>query len=76
MHSSGMCPIDPPPYRPYDDPNGTQHDQSSNLFSRQWVSSGSMSSGFERHPAPVIPCILLPNIERHHRTFDPPPYSG
>ncbi|XP_052063465.1 uncharacterized protein LOC127703086 [Mytilus californianus] len=76
MHSSGMCPVDPPPYRPYDDPYETQQNQSSNLFSRQLVSHTTRPSRFERHPPPVMPCTPLPNIERHQRTSDPPPYSG
>lgn len=79
MHSSGLCPVDPPPYRPYVDPYDTQHNQSSNLFSRQLASPSSHTtrpSGYERHPPPVMPCTPLPNIERYQRTSDPPPYSG
>ncbi|XP_063438876.1 uncharacterized protein LOC134720008 [Mytilus trossulus] len=78
MHSSGMCPVDPPPYIPYvDDPYDTQHNQSSNLFSRQLSSSSSTRpSRNERHPPPVMPCTPLLNIQRHQRSSAPPPYSG
>ncbi|XP_071158191.1 uncharacterized protein [Mytilus edulis] len=80
MHSSRMCPVDPPPYIPYDDdPYDTKQNQSSNLFSRQLVSSSSHTTRparYERHPPPVMPCTPLPNSERYKRTSDPPPYSG